>query len=953
MTSPADLAVIPLPKPARVKTIKRRFAALNHERLSRAREALKPRQRVFMDVLPLLLHINQAALPGFVSKKTPAGIADFSAGKHTIQAAGRLAGEFSYRRRAMRVYNIQGLYMIGSSGTVGYSDTSDFDVWVCHRPGLSESLVDLLRAKCEKIRCWAATLGLDTKFFVMDPSRMQKGTTEALSDDHSGSAQHLLLLEEFYRTGLLVAGRYPAWWVVPPDRETDYHEHLKRLVDRGLVYDHEFIDFGDVTRIPAEEFFGASLWQLHKAIDSPYKSVLKLLLMEAYAAEYPNTDLLCTRFKRAVYNGEADSHNLDPYVLMVRKVEEYLGKRGEDERLDLARKCFYFKVNEKLGERGPRCQDGRREVMSNLAEEWGWTHERLRTLDSRATWKIHRVMEERRALVDELTRSHRMVAEFARRHARSSTISSRDLHLLGRRLYAEFERRAGKVEIINPGISTNLTEERLSFVQVKEQERDGWLLFRGEYDPGGYSRRSPLKRAHSLVELVAWCHFNRLIGPHTLVTLNNAEGTLSSRELLSLIDSLRRLFPDGRLPGTDMERLCQAACVASSALYINLGLDPLSDHTRKGLHLTSNRSDALSYGGIWKNLALTFDLLLISSWREVLTFRYSGADALLDCLCDYLAWTPLSDGSAPRAVPVYSFSTTRGMAIAHRVEELFRDAIQALYGNARGAATRYIVRIEHDYHVLQTENDVPRHRRIGGEADLVRVLGEAQDSFSPVVFDRYAIAGSRLAYMVEQNRPGVVQLFYHVRGAEADVYVLDEKGSLFHQRVQYHDEASLVGQYQRYLESAIRRCNATEHDPDGANISTQIELYRLKKNRTGQLYVESVENVLAAASGDYLSIQVIGDPIGDDPNLFSLYCEGREFSALEYAGEVFVEVARYVLAHRESDQDYPIYITDADVSRTQLGADGALNLQTVHYLNYKKRIERRLNAALDGIRAGT
>lgn len=951
MPSRADHAVIPLSRPAHVKTIKRRFTALNNERLSRAREALRPEQRVFMDVLPLLLHINQPALPGFVSKKTPAGIADFSAGKRTLEAANRLVKKFSYRRRAMRVYNIHGLYMIGSSGTVAYSDKSDFDVWVCHRPGLSESLVELLRAKCEEIRRWAATVGLDTKFFVMDPSRLRSGATEALSDENSGSAQHLLLLEEFYRTGLLVAGRYPAWWLVPPDREADYQGHLKRLIDRGLVYDHEFIDFGDVTCIPAEEFFGASLWQLHKAIDSPYKSVLKLLLMEAYTAEYPNTDLLCTRFKRAVYSGETDLGNLDPYVLMIQKVEEYLGKRREGERLDLARKCFYFKVNEKLSERGPRFPDSRREVMSALAEQWGWSHDRLLILDSRATWKIHRVMEERKALVDELTRSYRMVSEFARRHARSNNINSRDLNLLGRRLYAEFERKAGKVEIINPGISTNLTEERLSFVQVREQGREGWLLVRGEYDPGAHGRRSPLKRAHSLIELVAWCHFNRLIGLQTLVTLHNAEGTLSPRELLSLIDSLRRLFPEGALPGSDMERLRQPAYVSSSALYINLGLDPLSGHTRKGLHLTSNRSDALSYGGIWKNLALTFDLLLITSWREVLTFRYSGAGALLDCLCDYLAWTPLSGGSAPRPVPVHSFSTTRGMAIAHRVEELFRDAVQAFYGGARGPATRYIVRIEHDYHMLQAENDVPRHRHIGGEADLVRVLGEAQDRFSPVVFDRYAIEGLRLAYMLEQNRPGVVQLFYHVRDAQADVYVLDEKGSLFHQLVHYHDQACLIGQYQRYLESAIGRCNATEHDPDGANISTQVEFYRLKNNRTGQLYIESVKNLPAAASGEYLSIQVIGDPIGDDPNLFSLYCEGREFSALEYADKLFEEVARYVLAHRQSGQDYPIYITDADVSRTQLGADGALNLQTVHYLDYKKRIERQLNAALDRIRA--
>src|SRR5690606_4057116 len=99
-----------------------------------------------------------------------------------------------------------------------------------------------------------------------------------------------------------------------------------------------------------------------------------------------------------------------------------------------------------------------------------------------ATWKIHRVLEERAMLVDELTRSYRNVSEFARTQAQGSTIDSADLNLLGRRLYTAFERKAGKVEIINPGISTDLTEERLSFVQGEGGRSDGWLLYRGNYD---------------------------------------------------------------------------------------------------------------------------------------------------------------------------------------------------------------------------------------------------------------------------------------------------------------------------------------------------------------------------------------------------------------------------------------------------------------------------------------
>ncbi|XPE60849.1 class I adenylate cyclase [Shigella flexneri] len=43
---------------------------------------------------------------------------------------------------------------------------------------------------------------------------------------------------------------------------------------------------GGLSSLSAEEYFGASLWQLYKSIDSPYKAVIKTLLLEAYSWEY-------------------------------------------------------------------------------------------------------------------------------------------------------------------------------------------------------------------------------------------------------------------------------------------------------------------------------------------------------------------------------------------------------------------------------------------------------------------------------------------------------------------------------------------------------------------------------------------------------------------------------------------------------------------------------------------
>ena len=98
---------------------------------------------------------------------------------------------------------------MGSPGTVGYSKTSDLDIWLVHSPELAEIELAELTTKTKKIEVHAASIGLEVHFFVFDAVRFRAGETLSLSDESSGSSQHFLLLDEFDRSGLLLAGRPP------------------------------------------------------------------------------------------------------------------------------------------------------------------------------------------------------------------------------------------------------------------------------------------------------------------------------------------------------------------------------------------------------------------------------------------------------------------------------------------------------------------------------------------------------------------------------------------------------------------------------------------------------------------------------------------------------------------------------------------------------------------------
>src|SRR5690606_4271287 len=402
---------------------------------------------------------------------------------------------------------IHGLFLMGSLGTVAQAEQSDMDLWVCHDPALEPRALAELQRKCDLLEAWAATQGAEVRCFLIDPARFTVGDRETqLTSDDCGTTQHYLLLDEFYRTAIWLGGRTPLWWLVPVYEESNYQTYTHALLSKRFIRADDVLDLGHLAQIPPGEFIGAGMWQLYKGIDSPYKSVLKLLLTEAYASEHPQPECLALRFKRAVFANQLDLDELDPYMVVYRRLEEYLLQRGEHERLELIRRCLYLKANKKLSN-PPR--NGRkswqRRLLERLTSDWGWDRRQLAVLDSRSQWKVRQVGDERRALVNELTYSYRLLSQFARTEQVVNSINRRDLGVLGRRLYAAFERKAGKIELINPGIAPDLAEDTLTLVcsPTEAAGEQQWALYSGTLTNREWPNFAPIKRSRELIELLA------------------------------------------------------------------------------------------------------------------------------------------------------------------------------------------------------------------------------------------------------------------------------------------------------------------------------------------------------------------------------------------------------------------------------------------------------------------
>ncbi|MCP8466889.1 class I adenylate cyclase [Pseudomonas sp. ZM23] len=925
--------------------LRQRFLKINAGRLQRASEALSSRQQLVLRLLPLLFDVNHPLLPGYVSASTPAGLSGFVPDDDILAEAQRLTRSFSYKtRRGNPPLPIHGLFLMGSLGTVAQAEQSDLDLWVCHASELSAPELGELRRKCDLLEQWAATQGTEVHCFLVEPQRFTQGAREArLTSDDCGTSQHYLLLDEFYRTAIWLGGRTPLWWLVPVYEEGRYAEYCQTLLNKRFIRADEVLDLGHLAHIPPGEFIGAGMWQLFKGIESPYKSVLKLLLTEVYASEHPQVACLSLRYKQAIYAGRLDLEELDPYVMLYRRLEEYLVARGEQERLELIRRCLYLKVGKKLG-RPPRQgrKSWQRKVMERLSAEWKWDSRAFGLLDSRSQWKVRQVLLERRALVNELTHSYRFLSQFARLQQAASGINPRDLGILGRRLYAAFERKAGKVEFINPGIAPDMAEDILTLAHLPAGEAGKppyWALFAGNLSLQEMADFAPLRRARDLMELLAWSHRNGVIDTSTRLSLQPGASDLSEFELQNLLGCLQQAFP---LPLAEVPEsaLLRSSVPSQALILVNVGIDPLRQHSQMNVHMTTERTDSLGYSGVRDNLVLTLDQITLNSWNELLVSRFAGPHALLDCLREFLNGLP-GDAPPPRLV-VRCYCRNRANAIAQRVEELFRDAYAQL---ASGRGGRYLLQVRRHFHLLHLLPGNVSHRVIEGLPALIEHLGDTQDDSGVLQLDRHALEGDDLAMILPLGRANTVQVFYRLDEGSAEVTVLDERNALWRRRQDYDSEEGLLLPLQRFLQSVQYRRNAMipllleAQGPVGADILF-YEVIGNGHQRAQRVERRNAPQALEALP--YYNVQAIVEPGDGQRARTTLYCNHREFSELEFGAELFQAAARHILDRRRGQERYPCYITDLDLSAMQEGGE----LQTVHFLRYKQSLEQALNRAL-------
>lgn len=523
---------------------RQRFLTKNRNALTAACDVFQPRTYDIFELVPFLLHEN-VSFPGYNSllHKAPHGISRYVPSARALQVAGKyLDARMPLEQAGSDACRIQGLYTIGSTGTIAQNTSSDIDYWVCiDETRFTLPMKNALEEKLEKLEIWALdSFKTEIHFFILDILRVRQNDFGDAGFDNSGSAQAMILKDEFYRTMIYVAGRIPLWSVLPSAVcRRAYHRIpgvLKHFTSAG-----SFIDLGDIHTISENEYYGALIWQIFKGMKSAFKSVVKIALVEKYYFRPKEEPLLCNRFKDRWLNALTGLGHLenDPYYALLETLINYYAGRGDSQTADLIKLCFILHLSNLNPSDIEKSHFGiKKHFIHRIMTKGAWDDETVFKLGDLKKWHFKNIIKISDILKRHFLNRFRELGMALNRQAKGM-ISPTDRTILERKMQVQFSRKPGKIENLLLVVKNDTYFQQL-YLRYDKQPACWELVHRS--GKIGNKREEVLNRAPFIEELAAWMINNRLYTKKTLISMAPNATYVTSDDINRLFAAMYTLF---------------------------------------------------------------------------------------------------------------------------------------------------------------------------------------------------------------------------------------------------------------------------------------------------------------------------------------------------------------------------------------------------------------------------
>lgn len=787
--------------------IKQNLKTLFHKKREIAFSLMDEKKQIVFQLIAPLLHLNHPKLVGYI-ENAPSGIFNYKLSQksqYLVKEQFDLTG-LEYQKLVATTFNnkISALYSIGSTGTLGQTNASDIDVWVCLEVCLSEEEKDILRQKANLIENWAHSFGTELNFYLVDVNRFKQNHHDCLTKENCGSAQHVLLLEEFYRSAFRLAGKWLMWYLVPLNlsfnqKTYSSHDHfLNNFIECEQLDLDEWLDFGQLTHLSQKEYFSSCLWQLYKCIDSPFKSTLKTILLESYVINKQSSFIAFNLLDKIQNDEISEYHYLDGYVMLFDAIQNYLYEIRDEARLWVAKRCFYLKILTGFGSNDfQEPPNWKQKLVRDYILEWNWNDEFIRHIEQFKSWTIFEVRYLDDVILKTIMSTYRKLLEFARINNIESAINLTDLSLLTRKLYAVYEESPQKIKRVNQNFMPYLYQSDLTFVFVQRQSAhlSGWYLYNHAPKIIQFIGHRLVHYTERLVKMITWAFLNRILDENTkLYCFNNGRAETNSLAyiLKQLANNLSQNYE------VDDKILLASSQVFEVLIFINSESGALNSSSTDFDEFEMQTNS---------NFIKEIDIIYKNSWGEVKHFYFSGSLALLDALRIFVNQFNKM-GQFPQKLKVISVPELFRFDIEKKITQIFTKAIHYRLENDFVQKARFMpIRLNgqswylfferfgisaHQFNNKLALFDAVTTNKITGK---VRKIGEVRDVL-PSAIDEYA-------------KEDTIQFFFHDHEKEFDLYILDEKNQVEILRNCHTDKNMMIKEASQFYILTNERAGST------------------------------------------------------------------------------------------------------------------------------------------------
>ena len=715
------------------------FYGYNQNRYKGFIERVSKSQRLVLQAIPLLLHVNINNAPAYIGDSIPCGIKSYEIEPDSASALNKLLKRVVPDEKLILASGdevIEGIYLQERF------KTGENILWLIFEDDLDKKLVLLLERKALAIQRWCSKTGLNLKFKVSDRRNIANSYNHSVCEDFH--IDKYFFMQDFYIENILIAGKAPSWW-----RSDDV-----RIDNNGGREDEEddFIDFAINENVRLQDYYAAAIWYLLSIKKDPVGTWLNIVLLKIKldssegASDYRS--IIKDRVNEGYYE-KALTSALDDYSDYISGVlpdycrddnfiEKLYNAYGVDRPVSFSRSiydCMY--------------KPGFNNAIFKNINIFG--------LDNyiNVIEKIHLLAR------NEFVEIRRIITKD--NEDQFSEITA--LESVTKKMLLRLERSAKNICILNNSMLNTVTQEKIIIEHCDNSLSSSWSLIA----PISNLDDQPIKYFSSLLELVSWAHINEVISTSTRIMLKGSS-EYDSIDVVNLV------------------KVVAENIIISSDCSSDLNIFTDNAEPVKSLLLVSAVNDSSGMSSV------RLEQLVVYSNGEFYTSEFKNYEEFIADIhksAEDIDEMSLYVGSLMK---VFCMRPGESQEEKLLIEEMLYD-LSVFFARKNIKNCRSVVRIGNAYYVTHiTQSEVTTMCCLG-KSSLYQSLEIPLPEFITTYMAFSDESSIRLNLILKKNIKNRIQLFYFVKSRHVSVYVLDENGSLFVCEQTLFDKESFINHW--------------------------------------------------------------------------------------------------------------------------------------------------------------